>query len=183
MQRDTRGESWAPGDPRAVRPRRDHPPTRAGGTLQPIQPPQGIAPDTVRQERPTFDRLTALERTLLGDAVPPTQGQPPLNRLQWLDQQLGGSQGTITQRLDQLERSARGAGLLLDGGMPPQGQGAQQPPWQPPPMPLPRYEDYAPGPQGGMPTPGMPPPQWRSSGVDGPGMGAGGGSGMQSGQR
>jgi hypothetical protein len=183
MQRDTRGESWAPGDPRAVRPRRDHPPTRAGGTVQPIQPPQGIAPDTVRQERPTFDRLTALERSLLGDAVPPTQGQPPLNRLQWLDQQLGGSKGTITQRLDQLERTARGAGLLLDGGMPPQGQGAQPPPWQPPPMPLPRYEDYAPGPQGGMPTPGMPPPQWRSSGVGGPGMGAGGGSGMQSGQR
>jgi hypothetical protein len=65
------------------------------------------------------ERLTALEQCLLGDGAPPqgeakgeAKGEAPFQRLAWLEAQLGGASGTVLQRLDALEHTAKAQGLL-----------------------------------------------------------------------
>jgi len=77
---------------------------------------------------PTADRLTALERSLLGDRAPP-QGQAPFQRLAWLESQLGGTGGTVLERVDALELASQAQAqrisalerCLLGDGASPQG--------------------------------------------------------------
>ena len=57
------------------------------------------------------ERLTGLEQCLLGDAAP-AQGQAPFQRLAWLEAQIGGTSGTVLQRLGALEHAAKAQGLL-----------------------------------------------------------------------
>lgn len=60
----------------------------------------------------TVNRLSALERCILGehDCLPPSQA--PLQRLAWLDTQLGETSGTVLERLNALEIAAEAQGLL-----------------------------------------------------------------------
>ena len=66
--------------------------------------PSSLAPTTNQ-------RLCALEQTLLGDGVT-LQGEPPFERLNWLEAQLGGTSGTVLQRLEALEYLAMELGLI-----------------------------------------------------------------------
>ena len=61
----------------------------------------------------TYERLSALEEALLGDGYS-MQGEPPLQRLAFLEAQLLGGTcgGTVLDRLDQLEQAAQESGLL-----------------------------------------------------------------------
>ena len=61
----------------------------------------------------TYERLSALEEALLGDGFS-MQGEPPLQRLAFLEAQLLGGTcgGTVLDRLDQLEQAAQESGLL-----------------------------------------------------------------------
>ena len=61
-----------------------------------------------RAEAQVIERISALERALLGEAAPP-QGQTSFQRLAWLDMQLGATSGSMFERLDMLE-GALGAG-------------------------------------------------------------------------
>jgi len=71
---------------------------------EPRMPPAAAPPSS------TMERLAALERALLGDGSP--QGQAPiLQRLAWLDTQLGSTSGTVLRRLDALEGAAEAQGL------------------------------------------------------------------------
>ena len=60
----------------------------------------------------TYERLSALEEALMGGFS--MQGEPPLQRLAFLEAQLLGGTcgGTVLDRLDQLEQAAQESGLL-----------------------------------------------------------------------
>mgnify|MGYP004223223619 CR=1 FL=1 len=60
---------------------------------------------------PPAERLASLEQCLLGDGATP-QGEAPVQRLSWLEAQIGGTSGTVLQRLDALEAAAQAQGLL-----------------------------------------------------------------------
>ena len=57
------------------------------------------------------ERLCRLESALLGDDASPSAGAP-LQRLAWLDGQLGVTSGTVLERLDSLEAAAKAQGLV-----------------------------------------------------------------------
>ena len=72
---------------------------------------QGFGP--MQSSGETYERLSALEEALLGDGYS-MQGEPPLQRLAFLEAQLLGGTcgGTVLDRLDQLEQAAQESGLL-----------------------------------------------------------------------
>ena len=41
-----------------------------------------------------------------------SKGEAPFQRLAWLEAQIGGASGTVLQRLDALEHTAKAQGLL-----------------------------------------------------------------------
>merc|ERR1711935_518490 len=68
--------------------------------------------DEMQSSGETYERLSALEEALLGGGFS-TQGEPPLQRIAFLEAQLGGtSGGTVLDRLDQLEQAAQESGLF-----------------------------------------------------------------------
>ena len=71
---------------------------------------QGFGPMQSSDE--TYERLSALEEALMGGFS--MQGEPPLQRLAFLEAQLLGGTcgGTVLDRLDQLEQAAQESGLL-----------------------------------------------------------------------
>ena len=72
--------------------------------------PQGF--DQMQTSGETCERLSALEGALLGGGSS-MQGDPPLQRIAFLEAQLGGaSGGTVLERLDQLEHAAQEHGLF-----------------------------------------------------------------------
>ena len=68
--------------------------------------------DQMQSSGETCERLSALEGALLGGGSS-MQGEPPLQRIAFLEAQLGGSRGgTVLDRLDQLEQTAQESGLF-----------------------------------------------------------------------
>ena len=75
--------------------------------------PRGVSVPSVGAPpaTPTLERISALERLLLGGEASP-QGPAPFQRIEWLDTQLGATMGTMVQRLDALEAAAKAQGFM-----------------------------------------------------------------------
>lgn len=75
--------------------------------------PRGVSVPSVGTPpvTPTLERISALERLLLGAEASP-QGPAPFQRIEWLDTQLGATSGTMVQRLDALEVAAKAQGFM-----------------------------------------------------------------------
>ena len=89
-------------------------PMEQGFGQMPMQQGFGQMPgfDEMQSSGETYERLSALEEALLGGGFS-TQGEPPLQRIAFLEAQLGGtSGGTVLDRLDQLEQAAQESGLF-----------------------------------------------------------------------
>ena len=87
----------------------------AGGMVPGGMVPGGMAAAAARLQStwptgPTEERLAVLEAALLGGET--MMGSATLERLEWLDSQLGLTVGTVLERLDMLEDAAREQMLL-----------------------------------------------------------------------
>ena len=81
---------------------------RNASVTSPVPP---LAPSARAALGSVAERLSTLEQSLLGGGALP-QGQSPLERVEWLETQLGTTMGTLLQRLDALEQTAKALGLL-----------------------------------------------------------------------
>ena len=87
-------------------------PMQQGDGQMPMQQGYGQMQGFDQMGSETSERLSALEGALLGGGSS-TQGDPPLQRIAFLEAQLGGTRGgTMLERLNQLEDTAQGHGLF-----------------------------------------------------------------------